>query len=159
MSQSWHSPDGYSDLMGVWSDEAKAYDGDTGTYAYAPQNNNAWQQWLSFTYSNAITGATKMRIWVSHELGATPIEWDIHLYNATQNQNLYQANLVHDQYVEISGITLSPITYFKVRFLGQTAVTFNVYVNEVAIWADDAPVVITAGGGAFFARKAARFGF
>lgn len=131
---SWHSPDGYSDSGNKWSDEPKAYDGNTGTYAYVAQNLNMWCDWCRFTFSSPVVNASLLRIWMSHEVGATPNMCHLKAYNGVGGEEtLIYTNIDHDKYVEVA-VTLASIAYIEVRFQGQTGVTNNIYLNEVALY-------------------------
>lgn len=144
--------------MGVWSDEALAYDGNTGTFAYVAQNNNMWCQWCKFTYSIAITTPTKVRIWMSHEVGATPNQCHLKVYDGLGgSETPINTNIDHDQYVEANITTLTKISYLEVRFQGQTVVTKNIYVNEIGIYGDD-PVTFSSNKGTYSARMTAQRG-
>ncbi len=128
----WHAPDGFEDTMSKWSDEALAYDGNTGTYAYVAQNGNAWCDWCNFTFSKPILNASLFRIWWSKQVGATPFSVHVKAYGVGEETLVYSL-IAQDQYVEVP-VTLSPITYLAIRFQGQTVVTFNIQVNELALY-------------------------
>ena len=131
----WRSPDGFVDSLGSWSDEALAYDENTATYAYVAQNLNMWTNWVRFTFSSPVLAPPEFRIWMSHNPGATPKTCQVKAYDGEgSEETLINQSITHDQYVVVPVTTLTKISYFEVRFEGQTGVTFNIYVNEVGVY-------------------------
>lgn len=131
---SWRAPDGFVDGSGTWSDEEKAYDGNTGTFAYVPQNINMWTQWCRFTFSVPVTDASLFRVWWSKAAGATPNSVHIKAYSGLGGEEQLVYSLIdQDKYVEVA-VTLTPIAYIDVRFSGLTVVTNNIQLNELALY-------------------------
>ncbi len=130
----WRSPDGFVEEA-TWFDEALAYDGNTATYAYVPQNLNMWTDWCRFTFSAPVLTPTQLRIWMSHEVGATPKTCHVKAYDGDGGEEtLVYDGIAEDQYVTVAVASLTKISYIEVRFEGQTGVTFNIYLNEVAVY-------------------------
>ncbi|MCA9364625.1 MAG: type II secretion system protein [Candidatus Moranbacteria bacterium] len=57
----WVSPDGYIDPGNQWSDETRAYDDNTATYAQNTYGGTGWGQYMTLTFSSPIT-SNKLRV-------------------------------------------------------------------------------------------------
>jgi len=68
--EGWYSPTGFVDASGQWSDEAKAYDGNTATFAFDgvdASGGDAYSEWIELTI-DAIQ-CTKVRTWSLYAVG------------------------------------------------------------------------------------------
>lgn len=148
MAQDWILPDGFTDSQNAWTDEASAYDGNTGTFAYCAQNSNMWQQACHFTFSTPVANPNTLRLWVDHAADAKLGKVDIHLYDITETmQSLYQSTMLHGQYVQIAGITLDTVSYIWIRFEGGTVQYGNLQLHEIAVYGDSPEEEPPAGSG------------
>ena len=72
---------------------------------------------------------------MSHEVGATPNMCHVKAYDGVGGEEtLIYDDIAHDQYVTVNVTTLTKVSYFEVRFQGQTGVTKNIYLNEVGVY-------------------------
>lgn len=72
---SWVSPTGFNDPDGVWTDEPKAYDEDTGTFAFCNAPPNDWCKFLELTIAEITSD--KLRIYAGDPFGLFDNDIDV----------------------------------------------------------------------------------
>lgn len=117
----WTSPTGYSDPDSQWTDEAKVYDGDTGTYVY----NLTYNHYLELTLTSPIL-CDKIRIHIGSLTTPGAVE-EIDVYYGEDWHNIYSGTLAEESYVEISIGTTQTVS--KARII-QTTAGNSLYINE-----------------------------
>ncbi len=133
----WRSPDGFIDGGEVWSDEALAYDGNTGTYAYVHQNGNAWTDICKFTFSVNVTNCTKIRIWVSIEpLLADFGDLDVRVWHGASFELIFTETCEVGGYVEGIVSVEDEIDAISIRFGGLTAKYGEQRLHEIHAYGD-----------------------
>ena len=154
----WVSPTGFSDPDSKWSDEAKAYDDSTATFANHATNTGpgVWGSFIEFTHAELT--ASGVRVWV-FTYGST---WsiDVDIYYGGAWHHVYEgARSSASQFVTYSFGSNIAITAFRVR-LGNnpswnTPRILEVDFNEIVIIAptvttqavsDIAPTTATGNG-------------
>jgi len=123
----WISPTGFIDSGSVWTDEALAYDENTGTYAYASALKGDYTDNLELTH--AALDCDKVQIWVSIG-GANINAIEVDAYYSSAWHNTYSGAIVEGQFVEYAIGSTQSVTAMRVRFYSTKAVTAGCMVHE-----------------------------
>lgn len=126
---SWKSPDGYIDENEKWSDEAKAYDNDTETYAeHELLGTYQWGATLKLTFSTPIK-ANKLRFWIDNEDERVQISAIVD----GQYIPVWWGKLGTDKYVEKS-FSQGMVSEIWIRFYNYDAEGLYPRVHEAHVW-------------------------
>ncbi len=109
-SPGWVSPTGFVD--GVWTDEAFAYDEDTGTYAVTTIGVVGWSDDLELTVAEL--QCDKVQIWSSMQASMDLIEVDV--YYGSAWHNIYSGSLTTGAYVEYPIGSTQSVTAMRIRY-------------------------------------------
>jgi len=158
----WISPDGFTDGGGLWTDETKIYDLDTGTYGYVLQNGNAWSQAIELDYSIDCTSVSKIRFWISMAADADFSSMQVRVYDGLGGEELViNSKPVTGQYIEANVISCTTVQYATARFCGQSVKYGEQRLHEFAVFGDGGPVgspPSSFASGAYFARRITQLG-
>lgn len=136
----WILPDGFTDADSVWTDEAKAYDFATGTYAWSLENSNMWQHTLEVHFSTDCINVTKIRAWVSMGPDAVQGDLQIRVYDGIGGEELVKNSpIAEGQYVEIAVNVVHTVRYISIRFMGTGLVNGQQRVHELHAFGDGGP--------------------
>ena len=120
----WVSPTGFVDSGASWTDEALAYDGDTGTFAYNTVGSEVFGDYLEFTFNEQI--CNYFRAWgnSSHSLYLDVDVWDGSWHDA------FEGNFATGRYLE-KAFAQRNITSIRVRTWSDSAGTVG--INEIQV--------------------------
>ena len=126
---SWISPTGHNDPDSIWTNEANAYDGDTGTRAYSPS-----QSYLELNHAAIL--CNKVRIWCARYPNGleTDADIDVDVYYGGAWHNIHSGTVTKQTWVELSIGSIESVTVARIKsndfFL--PAHQFRIY--EFAFW-------------------------
>ena len=130
----WVSPTGYNDPDSRWSDEPKAYDGNTGTWALTNLYEAGWGKFLELTLTDPIlSDKLRYHVWKAGEY-VTQIDVDVYNYTTSSWVDVYSGAFASDTWIEktYTKITASKI---RIRFYCAEEATFHYgYINEAEVW-------------------------
>ena len=119
---SWTSPTSHNDVSSVWTDDANAYDGNTGTFAYA-----AAQGYLELLIDEIY--CSRIEIWsalyrglVFDEIDATLVDIDIYYDSAWHH--VWNASITKGEYIVIN-IPAGVVKVTKARIKYNTPLGFG----------------------------------
>lgn len=115
---SYEDPTGYNDPSGTWSDEALAYDNNTGTYAYTSVPKGDWSGYLELTFD--ATSTDTVRGWFNEGL-ANISDFELDVYYSGSWTNIYNVEPTYGQYVEFPIGSTQSVTGVRFRFYSTKA--------------------------------------
>lgn len=129
----WVSPSGFNDSESVWSDEVKAYDENTTSYAVTDIPHNEWSGFLELTLTYHIL-ASSLRVFVGRENSYVE-SIDIDLWNVSSASwvGVYQGDLTVDAWWQFN---FSSVVTNKTRIRAYCSSLGDreFYVYEVDFW-------------------------
>ena len=112
-SGDWVSPTGFNDPEGAWTDEANAYDENTGTFTYTYTATESWSSYLWLTI-NAIS-CSKVRFWALVSEGyIETISLDV--FYSSGWHTIYEGNYANQEWVEKEIGSTQQVTAMRVKF-------------------------------------------
>lgn len=136
----WVSPTGHDDPDSQWTWEDRAYDEDTGNFAYVVNN----EYWLELTLGSAIS-CDKVRIYCEQYTGDTSYDLDIKVdvYYSSDWHNIHDGIVTKNTWVELPiGSTQS---VDKARVCTNTGVSASRRLKEFDFWEVGVGAVLLAG--------------
>ena len=130
----WHDPTSYVDPDVVWTDEAKAYDGNTGTYAYEDISGIAWGSYLQLVI--AATYCESVRIYPTRE-DADITTMDIDIYYDGVWTNVYSDTPTYGAYNTVTFSSPKLISQARIRFYNSNAEQTEGRINDFDFGQDD----------------------
>jgi hypothetical protein len=129
-AESWVSPTGYT--SSTWSNEANAYDGNTGTYASNDFGTYAWSDWLTLTYPP--TTGNKLRYWVNTE-DYRINNMQIDVYNTATSSwvTVYTSNPTTGSWLNVTFTSTMTTNSMRIRFYDNYYNYRTAYVYEMSI--------------------------
>ena len=124
----WISPTGFNDPDNKWTDEEKAYDEDTATFAQVDRVSDAWSAFVELTHPGII--GTKLRFFAYHHATASS-EIDVDVYYDGGWHDVYSGSFTSEVWVEkdiLGGA--QAVTKARVRFYCVGAGTANHFLYE-----------------------------
>lgn len=109
----WVKPTGFSDPGSTWTDEALAYDGDTGTYAYTSVPKGGWSGYLELT--RAAIQCDKVRGWFNEGI-VNVSNFELDVYYGGAWHNIHAGEPTYGQYVEFPIGSTESVTGVRFRF-------------------------------------------
>ncbi len=126
----WVSPTGHNDPDTAWTDEANAYDDDTGTYAFATLTSS-WGSFLELTIAPIL--ANGLRYWVLTQNGLHSSEIDIDVFDSddAQWEHILEVAITGIiDFIEVS-FTKRTVTKIRMRFRSTAGTPTQARVNEI----------------------------
>jgi len=109
----WISPTGHADPSNQWSNELRAYDGNTGTYA-SQTGAIGWRGFIEFTLTNPIY-CDRVRVFSDFGYGVVDLV-DIDVYNSTTWVDKYNGTISDATWTEISFPAETNVTKGRFRY-------------------------------------------
>ena len=154
----WINPTGNNDASSTWTDETKAYNDNTGDYAYTSVPKNGWSGYLELTIS-AIS-CDSVRVWLNEGI-ANVSNFECDVYYGGAWHNIQSGEPVYGQYVTFSIGSTQTITAARIRFystkadanggqcydfdFNEVASGINTQINIGDVWKDVTGVQINIG--------------
>lgn len=128
----WQDPDGFSDPNNKWTDEPKAYDNNTDTWAILANllAVGAWSEFLELTFSTAIT-ANKIRIFPDISGATSKIDVDVKRNGSWIN--IYEGTFTWRQWNEYT-FAEGVINAIRVRIYNNYIMAQYPMICEVDLW-------------------------
>ncbi|MHC4800297.1 MAG: hypothetical protein ACYTF1_26955, partial [Planctomycetota bacterium] len=132
----WTSPDSHNDPDSEWSNEANAYDGDTGTKSQNVVSPETWSGYLELLLTTPMV-VDKIRHYSDYSAGGVN-SIDIDVYYEGAWQNLYQGTFADQEWESrdmpdgAKTVSKARVRYYNVHSgLGATASLFDFQFGEV----------------------------
>lgn len=139
----YYTPTGFVDPDTQWTDEANAYDNNTGTFSTeAAVGINSWSSYLELTRSSTLSNAVRYYA----DIGAYDVNdlIDVDVYYTGAWHDVYQGNFAEDTWEEkLIPAGAQFITAARVRFYNNNAGTQSAELNELDL--DWSPRVVATG--------------
>ncbi len=109
----WISPTGFADPSNQWTDETRAYDDNTGSYA-SHTGAVGWRGFLQLNLSSAIY-CDRVRVF-SDFGGGVVDQVDVDIYNSTSWIDKYNGTIANDAWTELSFGAETNVTKARFRY-------------------------------------------
>ena len=129
IADTWISPTGYTDPDSAWTDEAKAYDGNTATYAYdATIANNTYTSFLQLSLATGVR--SRVRFWADFVGGGTQTAY-IDVYDGTTWTHIFEGTYTAGAWVEKT-FSAQTVTQARIKLKSTSSGGNNAHLYEFA---------------------------
>lgn len=134
------SPTSFADTGGTWSNEANAYDGDTGTYAQESTPATSWGNYLDLTFGGAFSNG--IRYYMNGYGAGTVNQTEISIYYDGAWHSTYNGTFTNLAWTEIS-YDYQVVSGVRIRFYNAGGSPNNSRVHEIEFMGFGADVYLT----------------
>ena len=140
----WVRPTSYSDPNSRWTDETKAYDSDTTTFAYsAIHSSGYWTDYIYFYRASAKCYQVRFICNAyTHDYYPSGASIDISVEINSNWVSVYSGSYTYNTYVT-KNFTANNVTGIRIRFYNNTGVDVNHRIRDLQLNTVDAPTVTT----------------